>query len=372
MVFTTHFLDEGEVLADHIVILSKGQIKCQGSVTELKNKLGGGYHVIVPIENDTEAIDAPRAIHQDRAVYTTPDSRSAAKLVAQLKASGRSDDIAIAGPTIEDVFLNVAQADASSPASDLAKDESHIDTGIGQLSDGRATSFWQQLRALLRKRVTVLPRYWAAAFLALAVPIALMPPINVFIGDKFVRPNCVASGYALTYTVPLALESNFDPPQISPNDSWYNQTMAEWNAYVKTLKAMPLGPPSANATVYKALREDPIGYRYTYQNYYKDWTVIDDFDDYQTYVSTYATNISNGGVWVGDSTHPATITYEAGGVVDGMEMLNLYTAVRSGIKIQASIGMGVLINSGVRNLPPPTSPPLSPLASIVVLTAPAG
>ena len=354
MVFTTHFLDEGEVLADHIVILSKGQIKCQGSVTELKNKLGGGYHVTVPIDNDVEAIDAPRAIHQDRVVYTTPDSRSAAQLVAQLKASGRSDDISIAGPTIEDVFLNVAQADASSPASDLAKDGSDVDTLIGQLSDGQATSFWQQLRALLRKRITVLPRYWAAAFLALALPIALMPPINVFIGDKFRRPDCTSDGYALTYRVPLAIESTFDPPQISPDTEWYNQTIAEWNAYVKTLKAMPLGPASANASVYKALREDPIGYKYTYQNFYRDWTVIDDFDAYQNYVSDYAVNISNGGVWVGDSTHPATITYEAGGVVDGMEMLNLYTAVRSGIKIQASIGMGVLLNSDVRNLEAPS------------------
>ncbi len=371
MVFTTHFLDEGEVLADHIVILSKGQIKCQGSVTELKNKLGGGYHVIVPIDSDTEAIDAPRTIHQDRVVYTTPDSRSAAQLVAQLKATGHSDDIAIAGPTIEDVFLNVAQADASSPASDLAKDESPIDTGIGQLSDGQATSFWQQLRALLRKRVTVLPRYWAAAFLALALPIALMPPINVFIGPKFRRPDCTSDGYALTYRVPLAIESNFDPPDISPDAPYYNQSIASWNAYVATLRAMPLGPASANATIYKALREDPIGYKYTYKNYYRDWTVIDDFDTYQTYVSTYATNISNGGIWVGDSTHPATITYEAGGVVDGMDMLNLYTAVRSGIKIQASIGMGVLISSDVRYLQPPPLPPFS-ICSIVVLTASTG
>src|SRR4051812_28685579 len=107
MVFTTHFLDEGEVLGDYIVILSKGQVKCQGSGAELKTRFGGGYRVYVPKEADID-IDSEKVVHQDRVVYRTPDSSSAAQLVTRIEAAGGSN-LRISGPTVEDVFLRVAE-----------------------------------------------------------------------------------------------------------------------------------------------------------------------------------------------------------------------------------------------------------------------
>lgn len=47
IIFTTHFLDEAELLADHIAILSKGSLEAQGSTVELKNRLGSDYRVHV-------------------------------------------------------------------------------------------------------------------------------------------------------------------------------------------------------------------------------------------------------------------------------------------------------------------------------------
>ena len=41
----THFLDEAEFLADYMVIMSKGTLKADGSVSELKNKFREGYRI---------------------------------------------------------------------------------------------------------------------------------------------------------------------------------------------------------------------------------------------------------------------------------------------------------------------------------------
>ena len=40
-------MDEAEALADQIVIISKGSLKCSGSTSFLKNNLGDGYQLAV-------------------------------------------------------------------------------------------------------------------------------------------------------------------------------------------------------------------------------------------------------------------------------------------------------------------------------------
>jgi ABC-type multidrug transport system ATPase subunit len=41
---TTHFLDEADVLADYIAILSRGNLKTKGTSVQLKHEVGAGYH----------------------------------------------------------------------------------------------------------------------------------------------------------------------------------------------------------------------------------------------------------------------------------------------------------------------------------------
>jgi ATP-binding cassette, subfamily A (ABC1), member 3 len=198
MIFTTHFLDEGEVLADQIVILSKGVIKCQGSGAELKNRYGGGYRVHLPRSSAEEGVDltglevegAP-VRHQDQVVYRVRDSTTAARLVERLEAKG-VQNVHVAGPTVEDVFLGVARGDVDSQ-SDEEGDAGGKKPAVpvtGELTKGRATPFWTQVGILLGKRFRILPRYWVGAFLVLALPIAGMPPINGFVSTDFVRADC--------------------------------------------------------------------------------------------------------------------------------------------------------------------------------------
>jgi ABC-type multidrug transport system ATPase subunit len=102
MIFTTHFLDESEVLSDHIVIVSLGKMKCQGTPAELKNQYGAGYRVHLPKTTDISGISYPVADHGDRYICSTPDS-SAARLLSTLNDAEDSENF-ITGPTIEDVF----------------------------------------------------------------------------------------------------------------------------------------------------------------------------------------------------------------------------------------------------------------------------
>jgi len=281
MIFTTHFLDEGEVLADHIVILSKGQIKCQGSGAELKNRFGGGYRVYLPKHARVAGFDAPKAFHQDMVVYRTPDSASAARLVARIEAAGCSG-VHVSGPTVEDVFLRVARNDileGTGPSETEAEDQPKEAAPIGTLSAGKPTSFLTQVRVLLMKRLRVLPRYWIGAFLVLALPIACMPCINVFMSLDFIRPDC--------------------GELLDPYTFEYIDRVSLYSAYFYGTGS-PYGPPAANKTLYDVLLNYPIGHGLQYESYdsatgtaryvsrqmnaslvSEQWSLVNTYDDFK-------------------------------------------------------------------------------------------
>jgi ABC-type multidrug transport system ATPase subunit len=53
IILTTHYMDEAEILADRVAIISRGSLMCCGTPLFLKKKFGQGYYVEVePLEND--------------------------------------------------------------------------------------------------------------------------------------------------------------------------------------------------------------------------------------------------------------------------------------------------------------------------------
>ena len=160
MVFTTHFLDECEVLSDHVVILSLGKVSCQGTPAELKTQYGGGYRVSIPKSQDVSHVAYPISDKGSHYVCVTPDSASAARLLSQFRGLDDSE-LFITGPTIEDVFLKLSeQPSASEPEcpeeSSTVTDPAHKDAVAEPQSapSGRAL-FFRQVRALLIKRILV-------------------------------------------------------------------------------------------------------------------------------------------------------------------------------------------------------------------------
>ncbi|OAQ97065.1 hypothetical protein LLEC1_00953 [Akanthomyces lecanii] len=217
MIFTTHFLDEVDVLADHIVVLKNGKVKSEGSPAELKAPTAA-------------------AVWQDRLVYNVEDSVAATQLSNKFSAGG-VHDVVIAGPQFEDVFLNLAGENGDSA---LLKPPTLAESGH-QMSPGRETSFGTQVGILFGKRFKVLPRVWWAYFFLVAIVVAA---------------NCGL----LTVTTKLKVEdcSKYQPelrPGYTTSFS-YNAACARGDQPYGCEK-LTIGPASANATIFKALQ---LGY----------------------------------------------------------------------------------------------------------------
>ncbi|KLU91143.1 hypothetical protein MAPG_09666 [Magnaporthiopsis poae ATCC 64411] len=90
VIFTTHFLDEGESLADQIVPAFQGQGNVPGPRgPNFKSKFGGGYTVHI-LQTDTPPdVGVPVTTHQDRACYNVPTTAAAAALITKLEKGGQ-------------------------------------------------------------------------------------------------------------------------------------------------------------------------------------------------------------------------------------------------------------------------------------------
>ena len=179
MLLTTHFLDESEVLADHVAILSKGRLKAEGSVASLKNKLGGGYRIVLPRDERDERVPAivrsnPDIIHHqgyNESVFEVPDATILTSFINRLEQSG-VQDYRVQGPTIEDVFLRLAEemedeenaekrhtsVNYSRPVSARPITSSRSSSGPTplKLHTGRGCGPVKQTAVLFLKRLTVL------------------------------------------------------------------------------------------------------------------------------------------------------------------------------------------------------------------------
>ncbi|KAJ6445819.1 putative PWI domain mRNA processing protein [Purpureocillium lavendulum] len=334
IVFTTHFLDEVDVLADHMVVLSKGKVKCQGPVAELKNLYGGGYKVLVPRSAAAALqVQYPSTSHQDSLVYAVPDSRSAAQLCSQFAGMGVTD-VAIAGPQIEDVFLNVTDEHEMSLAKDC---DGAVQTEF-QMEPSRVLPFWGQVRVLLRKRFTVLRRFWWPYFYVLALPLVITPFFKKLL-YQYQSPSCAP-------LEPLVYSSSAYPLHYTGACNEYEVSTSGCNK-----NQIILGPESA-----KADARDIVGQKFYYLSELNESTVDDVFimqngrQQFLDYVGKH-TQVWPGGVHMGSGDEPPVIAYAIGtrGLPTGSEMLHLYTQMKSKVEIISSNGIFADIPQGALN-----------------------
>ncbi|KAK0121853.1 hypothetical protein ONS95_010132 [Cadophora gregata] len=94
---TTHFLDEADILADHIAIVYKGKLVCEGPGTSLKAEYGDDY--IIRSDSD---------INGDSMVWRSSNSAEATRKVLELESLTEDDaTYNVTFPTLEQVFLKV-------------------------------------------------------------------------------------------------------------------------------------------------------------------------------------------------------------------------------------------------------------------------
>lgn len=209
---TTHFLDEADLLSDDIAIMSKGNLKAHGSAVELKHKLGGGYRVLInslpehgvqdgtskaAYPNDTKMRTSSLSVDN---VYELRDSNETADFLNEAERRGITD-YTVNGPTIEDVFLKLAEEVRDDASSDgpvqlqsavrsKANNKDSVSEDIPQtkehangldLQTGLGTSVLKQTWILFGKRFVILRRNFFPYVCAVIIPVAAAGLVTFFL-----------------------------------------------------------------------------------------------------------------------------------------------------------------------------------------------
>ncbi|KAH7131898.1 hypothetical protein B0J11DRAFT_210056 [Dendryphion nanum] len=198
---TTHFLDEADVLADYIAILSRGNLKTKGTSVQLKHEVGAGYHVTVAKNDHTSSLGGVRRpAADDKVTYWFPTGIEATNFINRLRENGIKD-YDFVGPTLEDVFLALAEEIKENkleneygamstqtalkdgdvpPSSDQTSD--NLDKGVN-MSKGEGTSMPKQTWILMQKRFTILRRNYLPYVCAFLLPVVAAGLVTLFLKD---------------------------------------------------------------------------------------------------------------------------------------------------------------------------------------------
>ncbi|KAL3292473.1 ABC transporter [Colletotrichum asianum] len=201
IIMTTHFLDEADLLADNIAILSKGKLRAEGSSVALKDSLGAGYRIHVlnakngRVAPEVHGVDLK--VSSNTIVYTAPSSNLAADVIRALEAARLP--YKTNSPNIEDVFLNVAEEvqgedlqSRPAPGARFSDDSGQItEKGMADggrnslgLQSGRQTGFLKQMTVLVYKRVTLFKTNWVPFVAAFLIPVIAAAIMQILINDK--------------------------------------------------------------------------------------------------------------------------------------------------------------------------------------------
>ncbi len=114
VLYTTHYLEEAEMLCDRVAIIDHGRILADDDIPRLKRSLGEGRIVSVRGDFDEPAFRARVSIdgtvhfpEKGRAILGTGD-RSVSQVLEKILASGLAiDDVVVQEPRLENVFLKL-------------------------------------------------------------------------------------------------------------------------------------------------------------------------------------------------------------------------------------------------------------------------
>ncbi|KAJ8084935.1 hypothetical protein PM082_003712 [Marasmius tenuissimus] len=264
IVFTTHFLDEADLLADNIAILAApGKLVAQGTPVALKRDLGKGYTIQVMLDSSKEDTSSASAVHRAiisdapntslnvvsarQALYhlNSKDSAAVEKVLQRLE--DRKQELGITsydvlGTTIEDIFLDLMRQNdrTNNVVTDELKSTSSISSSAPSplpsepekfasplaLSSGKKTSPFRQALTIFYKRCLIARRSWLGLVLALLVAIlgSAVPLVFVrqlpqacvrrFRNDTFQALFLPVSG--LDPIITFGPSSRYDRPLITP------------------------------------------------------------------------------------------------------------------------------------------------------------
>ncbi|KAH6663252.1 hypothetical protein B0J14DRAFT_279502 [Halenospora varia] len=345
IILTTHFLDEADLLSDQIAILSKGTLRAHGSSVELKDKLGGGYRIHLmmgPGHNfapDVKGVGTHTTFGQT--IYTASTSHQAAQIIRQLEVEGLTD-YQLSGPTIEDVFLHLADeirvesghaptADQGSSDTDSnpqdektlppprgpkdgANDSTVVavrDTSDGlELRTGQTIGPLRQCWVLFRKRYTILKRNYLPYAAAFIIPVVAAGLVTLFL-DGFQGAGC-----APAQRIYLSDVESLTTP------GTYNLLLGpQSQVSLASLESLfgPLLPPlplPSDAEIRQHLQ------------------TVNTLSDFNSYISNNFANVTPSGFFIGSDGSSTTLAYKGNGnIYNAMFGQNILNVVQSNISI---------------------------------------
>ena len=174
---TTHFLDEADLLADRVAVMSEGRLRAYGSPLFLKRRLGGGFTLSVTsaapgnaFESSLRALVAThapdatllRAAGGELAWQIAPSDRGFTALLGALEVERDSLGIGgfgISSATLEECFLRLAgEAPATLDAAAFASGLSPAGASVEMKSFGEAPAAALHERAVASCLPSLAPR----------------------------------------------------------------------------------------------------------------------------------------------------------------------------------------------------------------------
>ena len=313
-IFTTHFLDEADLLADHIVILSKGMLKASGTSVELKHQLGSGYRVhAYHTHGDHKATvydDVSHNLHDDQTTYLLPSSSETAKFLTRLEGDGITE-YQVSGPTIEDVFLKVAEEvrtpnSTSENVQEVGSRNSNEEKGgvkdsrvlvqenkaeVPELLGGRRLTTPQQVLVLFGKRWTIFRRNMLPYLAALLIPIVAAGLVTLFL-NHFQKSGCSLEDQAGQFDI-ASLSSQIEYELVVGPAS--SITREAFERFARTFTGGASSMVSNASQLAQAVH------------------LVDTLPEFNNYINTRFANVTPGGFFLGDGSSPPTIAWRGNG-----------------------------------------------------------
>lgn len=315
IVLTTHFLDEVEILADDIVIMSKGKIKCQGPSAELTARYGNGYTVAAPVSVPRAPADGiPYSIYQDQVLYKTADSYSAAKLCSALSAAG-AVGLSVSSPSIEDVFMRVVD----DVDGDLRQTIDTTGDSEFEMTPATRIGFGKQVLVIIGKRFTILKHFWWPYFYALVITLVVTPQLQGMLMD-YKQPPCQLVKTPMGPAETLSL-------------SW------DESCATSGCDRLTLGPSAANSTLFDLVRAGNQAFASIGADAATAFTVVQ--DDRSAFIDYIKNNVDEnlGGLFLpSDDSRPLIGYRQRVGSSTAGVLANLWSQMVSGVDIIMSRG----------------------------------
>lgn len=336
ILLTTHFLDEADLLADHIAILSKGVLRASGTSVELKNRMGKGYRVhVYQREGEKQRIyDKPHVVLSEQVEYLLPTSIEAAEFVQRLESDGAAE-YQISGPTIEDVFLKVAHEAQSqdnipnreeppdekasrTPSPDINKKNHSQELrqmesdAVPELLTGKRISMYRQSMVLFWKRYLVARRNPLPLLAAFIIPIIAAGLVSLFLKD-YELPSCNPQAIGDASDI-VSFSSQVSYQLVAGPSSALTPEVLQ--RFAATLPGSS-GNGAANAS-----------------RLLSSLILVDTLTEFNDAIDKTFANITPGGFFVGTSGQPPTIAWKGnGGFLNAQIMLNALDNVLAGVPI---------------------------------------